>query len=115
MTYFFFEEFACKCCGKSVVHPDLIIMLEVARKQAGVPFVINSGYRCKDNNKKVGGSETSSHLIGAAVDIDAPNSTYKYLIVRHCLDAGFRRIGVGSNFVHVDIDKNKVHPVIWTY
>lgn len=33
------------------------------------PIVINSGYRSLELNKKVGGSPTSNHLTGCAVDI----------------------------------------------
>ena len=33
------------------------------------PIVINSGYRSPELNKKVGGSPTSNHLTGCAVDI----------------------------------------------
>ena len=33
------------------------------------PIVINSGYRSPQLNKKVGGSPTSNHLTGCAVDI----------------------------------------------
>lgn len=33
------------------------------------PIVINSGYRSSQLNKKVGGSPTSNHLTGCAVDI----------------------------------------------
>ena len=33
------------------------------------PIIINSGYRSPELNKKVGGSTTSNHLTGCAVDI----------------------------------------------
>ena len=33
------------------------------------PIIINSGYRSPQLNKKVGGSNTSNHLTGCAVDI----------------------------------------------
>ena len=33
------------------------------------PVIINSGYRSPEVNKKAGGSETSNHLEGCAVDI----------------------------------------------
>jgi hypothetical protein len=33
------------------------------------PIIINSGYRSPELNRKVGGSATSNHLIGCAVDI----------------------------------------------
>lgn len=44
------------------------VWLEVLRARCG-PIIINSGYRSKELNKKVGGSPTSNHLTGCAVDI----------------------------------------------
>ena len=43
--------------------------LEELRVRAKKPIVINSGYRSPQLNKKVGGSPTSNHLTGCAVDI----------------------------------------------
>ena len=43
--------------------------LEELRARAKTPIVINSGYRSPQLNKKVGGSPTSNHLTGCAVDI----------------------------------------------
>ena len=43
--------------------------LEELRARARTPIVINSGYRSHQLNKKVGGSPTSNHLTGCAVDI----------------------------------------------
>ena len=37
--------------------------------QQEAPLVINSGYRSPEVNKRVGGSPTSNHLTGCAVDI----------------------------------------------
>ena len=37
--------------------------------QKEMPLVINSGYRSPEVNKKAGGSSTSNHLTGCAVDI----------------------------------------------
>ena len=34
-----------------------------------VPIIINSGYRCKELNRLVGGCPTSNHLMGCAADI----------------------------------------------
>ena len=30
-------------------------------------------------------------------------------------EVGFKRIGMGSTFIHVDIDKDKAQNVLWTY
>ena len=43
--------------------------LEELRVRAKTPIVINSGYRSPQLNKKLGGSPTSNHLTGCAVDI----------------------------------------------
>ena len=43
--------------------------LEELRVRAKTPIVINSGYRSPELNRKVGGSPTSNHLTGCAVDI----------------------------------------------
>ena len=43
--------------------------LEELRVRAKTPIVINSGYRSPQLNKKVGGSPTSNHLTGCAVNI----------------------------------------------
>ena len=43
--------------------------LEELRARAKTPIIINSGYRSPELNRKVGGSATSNHLTGCAVDI----------------------------------------------
>ena len=90
-------------------------MLDEARNIAKVPFPINSGYRTKQRNKKVGGVRNSSHLKGLACDIRCVNSNHRYLIVNALLDVGFTRIGISRTFLHVDIDMYKPPNVIWTY
>lgn len=44
-------------------------LLEPLREYLGKPIVITSGYRGEILNRKVGGSKTSQHLYGQAVDI----------------------------------------------
>ena len=50
--------------------------LEMLRKrwnehygEGGDPIIINSGYRCKELNRLVGGCPTSNHLTGCAADL----------------------------------------------
>ena len=45
-------------------------ILEPVRRQFGKPITINSSYRCPALNKAVGGSTTSQHVNGEAVDFE---------------------------------------------
>jgi len=94
---------------------EFLNKLAQARKIAAVGFKITSGYRSPAHNAKVGGVKGSSHTNGHAVDIYAPTSTQKYLIINALLQVGFNRIGVAKNFIHVDDDPSKAEDVIWTY
>lgn len=117
-NYFKPTEFACKCgCGSTTIDPRLLEMLNKARDYAGIPFVITSGVRCKAHNKSIGGVTNSPHIGGYAADISAVDSRSKYLIVKAALHVGFNRVGVGKNFVHVDVDDraNKPQDVLWVY
>ena len=44
-------------------------ILNGLRERFGAPIYINSGYRCPDVNRSVGGAENSYHLQGRAADI----------------------------------------------
>lgn len=50
------------------------------REGYGKPIYINSGYRCPQLNKEVGGAEDSYHIKGLAVDIRWDNELVKYII-----------------------------------
>ena len=43
-------------------------MLDLVRAHMDKPIFINSGYRCKELNKAVGGAENSYHTKGLAAD-----------------------------------------------
>ena len=44
-------------------------VLDPAREKFGAPIIVNSGYRCSELNKAVGGVPTSQHTKGEAADI----------------------------------------------
>jgi len=52
-------------------------MAEQVRSVLGVPLTVSSGFRCKQLNSKVGGSKTSSHMIGACIDVVPKGLTVK--------------------------------------
>ena len=113
--YFTVQEFVCPCCNDQAMSRIFIARLDQARGLAGVPFVLTSAWRCYQHNLDVGGKETSSHLFGRAVDIAATTSRSRFLIVKALLDVGFTRIGIGKDFIHVDMDDTKDPEVIWLY
>ncbi len=117
MNHFKISEFLCPCCLRGVeeMSEGLLHMLDTARDIAGIPFIINSGFRCSKHNKEVGGSPTSSHLKGLAVDIKADNSRKRYLIVKALIQAGFHRMKIGEKHIHTDIDPAKIAPSMSIY
>jgi uncharacterized protein YcbK (DUF882 family) len=106
-------EFACPCCGENGIDLRLVDRLDYCRKRAGIPFSINSGFRCESHNLAVSGRENSAHLYGFAADISAETSREKYLIFEALMSNGFRRIGIYSSFIHCDTAEDKPQDVIW--
>jgi len=109
------NEFACKCgCGKDDVDIKLVVRIQSIRDEIQGPIIINSGVRCEDHNRAVGGSENSSHLTGKAADLlcDTSNLRYKMLFD---VPGFFDRFGIGGEFIHVDIAVEKDQLVAWLY
>lgn len=48
-------------------------VLQPLRDALGEPMEVNSGYRCQELNRLVGGTSTSQHLKGEAADIASDN------------------------------------------
>jgi len=89
--------------------------LDIARQVAMLPFIVTSGFRSEIYEKEQGRDGTSSHTKGVAVDLGVSNSSERYKILNALLSVGINRIGIGENFIHADIDKNKPLNVIWHY
>lgn len=94
---------------------DFLKLLDKARKKAGIPFMITSGYRTAHHNEKVGGKLNSAHPRGWAADIKADNSRNRMKIMKACLDVGFVRVGFMRNAIHVDCDPDLPQDVLWHY
>jgi zinc D-Ala-D-Ala carboxypeptidase len=95
--------------------PVLLGMLDAARKHYGKPIKVNSGFRTKAHNEKVGGVSTSSHLKGLAVDVSIDGSANRFAMYEALRKVGFKRLGVAKTFIHVDIDPDKSPNVMWVY
>ena len=67
-------------------------------------FLINSGYRSPQLNKRVGGVSTSNHLTGCAVDIRCSGAeqaiTFAYILLDYAKESQ-------SEFDELFIEKNK--------
>lgn len=100
LRHFTAAEFAPHAGKMSI---QMLCMLDAAREQAGMPFVITSHYRPGDSG---------AHGYGIAVDIRARGSAERMTIVRALLDQGFPRVGVYDAHIHADIDVT-LPPGMW--
>jgi zinc D-Ala-D-Ala carboxypeptidase len=115
------DEFKCKHCGENRIEHELIDKLQLLREDVGFPFLISSGYRCKDHPAEVNKNIPGTHAEGIAVDI-ACSHTQALKIVSAAEGYGFTGLGVNQKgderFIHLDISKTEAgrpRPHIWSY
>lgn len=101
-------------CRIEQMSEEFLHRLDQAREIASCPFILNSAFRSIDYEIKKGRKATSSHTKGLAVDISCVTPPYRWAIVYSLIAAGFTRLGIHPNFIHVDMDPEK-DPAIWTY
>lgn len=96
--------------------PELVSLLDKMRGECGFPFIINSGFRTiEENNKLKDAVQDSAHTIGLAVDLKCLTSDKRFKIIESAIKNGIVRVGIGSTFVHVDIDGSKPQMMAWLY
>lgn len=80
-------------------------VLQPLRDAYGKPITINSGYRCAELNKKVGGVATSQHTKGQAADCgcDDPLALARLIIE---LGLPFDQMGLYASFVHLSYKRD---------
>jgi len=123
MLYFVASEFDSPDLpgsGKEFMDQEFLDLLDRARDQAGIPFKITSGFRTPEYNldlKRRGYSvaKYSAHMQGLAADIAVTSSANRLIIIESLLFVGFRRLGIGKGFIHVDLSKTKAQDVVWVY
>ena len=108
--YFYLSEFECPCCRRVMLSPDLLARLNHLRGVINRPIYINSGYRCKEENHRVGGAPRSYHLLGMAADIHVKDFLLVSLLTI-AKELGFNGIGIylKRNFLHLDIRPGPKH------
>lgn len=92
---------------------ELVAKLDWARGRAQVPFIITSGKRTPEQNEQVMGVDASAHIKGLAVDLRCSNSQDRYKMLNALLLAGFKRVGIYSAHIHVDLDTSLPQEVSW--
>jgi len=109
------EEFQCRCgCRAAQMQYKFISRLQRLRQAHGRPLIITSGFRCLPYNKAIHGAADSRHGYGDAADILVENAIDRYDILQHALMLGFTGIGIGANYVHLDIRETDA-PLMWVY
>lgn len=114
--HFSAREFDCKCGGdhNTCVNTELVEGLEALfdRLDCG-KIIINSGYRCPQHDKRVGGSGDGTHTRGIAADIVCYDKKNKIIPVSDVCcaaqDIGFTGIAnIDKTYTatHVDVRKN---------
>lgn len=90
----------------------IVNLLQPIRDLYGKPMKVNSGFRCAELNKLVGGVQSSQHTLGEAADIacDDPEGL-KNLLLNSNIE--FDQCGVYKHFVHLSLkvkgnDRNHV-------
>lgn len=104
-------EFKCSCCGKIKVEQSLVDKLEqLFEKLNCSKIIVNSGYRCPDHDKAVGGTSTGQHTKGTAADIVCYDQTGQIISSKKvCIAAqevGFKGIAnIDDTYTatHVDV------------
>ncbi len=109
-AHFHRSEFECRCgCGFATVDAELIRVLEDLRTAfRGRPVTINSGCRCSDHNRAVGGHLLSQHIWGKAADIVV--QCIDAATVADCLEDKYPdRYGIGryNTWTHIDVRETR--------
>ena len=122
--HFTLDELKCNCaiCGSTGLEmkAELMEPIEILREHLGFPFVVTSGLRCKWYNAGVGGTPTSAHLSGEALDIHIYRGKALRLVAEALKLKAFMGFGIKQKgelcyrCIHLDI-KQRDEPTIWSY
>ncbi|MGL5797747.1 MAG: D-Ala-D-Ala carboxypeptidase family metallohydrolase [Cetobacterium sp.] len=81
--------------------------MDLIRTIVGVPLIVNSWFRSKKVNNAVGGSKTSSHMLGLAVDVMSKTMTPKQIKDKIIASGvSFDQLIEYDTFVHVGFKKD---------
>ena len=103
------KEFACNDGSDEILISDeLVAILQQIRDHFGKAITINSAYRTKTYNTKIGGATNSQHTKGTAADIVVSGITPKQVTQYvEYLQPSSGGIGLYNSFTHVDVRTNR--------
>lgn len=100
-------------------------ILQPIRNRYGKPITVNSGFRCDELNKAVGGSNTSQHRNGGAGDIEGEDNKELFSLIVEMIEE--KTITVGQliaektdengvpAWIHISIPYSKKNHIIYNY
>lgn len=103
------KEFDCHgkgCCTETKIDEQLVVYLQQIRDYFGKAITINSGYRCEQHNRKIGGASKSLHKIGTAADIVVKGIKPEE-VAKYAETLGIKGIGLYSWGCHIDTRTTK--------
>lgn len=114
------SEFKCRCgCVMPIDVLDNIKLLaeqlQVIRDFVGQPISVNSAFRCKTHNSRIGSNDSSQHILGKAADITiksfTPNEVaniVENMLTNEVLPSFYiGGLGIYKTFNHLDIRESK--------
>jgi len=103
--HFALWEFACHDGTPIVlVHPALLYFLDKMRQHLDAPVEVNSGFRTKAYNEKIGGATGSTHLYGMAADVVVDGYTPEE-VADYAEEREVGGLGRYDDFTHIDVWK----------
>lgn len=113
LKYFTLDEFDCSHSGDNRMCAEFLQKLDNLRHDAGIPFVVTSGYRSPTHPEESKKTTPGTHSQGIAADIRITNGGDLYTILKLALEHGFTGVGIAKTFIH--LDTRGTTPVVWTY
>lgn len=103
---FYLSEFQSPDTGEVMLHPELVLKLQLLRHQLSAPIIISSGYRTPEHNLAVAGARGSRHMRGLASDIYTPGG-WSPLLYQLALHLKFKKVipYESRGFIHVEVEE----------
>ena len=117
-SYFKDSEFV----RPDLLRPEMREKLNLLRAWYGKPLVVTSSLRSTAKNQSVGGATDSSHTLApdglySGIDLAVVGGKLdgqaRYNLISYSFAIGFRRIGVYTRHIHLDIEKHLPQEVLW--